>query len=67
MKKESRSPPILRLIEFLLRLLATGAAPCVGQFIERCAGRDVLFGVALFRVIGVFAGAFKLCHIVLLF
>ena len=27
--------------------------------------RDVLLGVALFGVIGVFAGAFKLCHIVL--
>ena len=34
MQKESRSPPILRFIEFLLRLLATGTTPIVGQVFE---------------------------------
>ena len=53
--------------EFLFLTLAAGAAPCVGQFLKRCAGRDILLRVALFRVVGVFAGAFELCHIVLLF
>ena len=53
--------------EFLFLTLAAGAAPCVGQFLKRSAGRDVLLGVALFGVVGVFAGAFELCHIVLSF
>ena len=48
--------------EFLFLTLAAGAAPCVGQFLKGSAGRDVLFGVALFGVVGVFAGAFELCH-----
>ena len=48
--------------EFLFLTLAAGAAPCVGQFLKGSAGRDVLLGVALFRVVGVFAGAFELCH-----
>ena len=53
--------------KFLFLTLAAGAAPCVGQFLKGSAGRDVLLGVALFRVVGVFAGAFELCHIVLSF
>jgi hypothetical protein len=48
--------------EFLFLTLAAGAAPCVGQLLERRAGRDVLLGVALFWVVGVLAGAFELCH-----
>ena len=52
----------LCLVEFLFGLLATGTAPRVGQFLKRSAGRDVLLGVALFGVVGVLAGAFKLCH-----
>ena len=52
----------LCLVEFLFFALAAGAAPCVGQFLKRSAGRDVLLGVALFGVVGVFAGAFELCH-----
>ena len=31
MQKESRSPPILRFVEFLLRLLATGTTPVIRQ------------------------------------
>ena len=48
--------------EFLFLTLAAGTAPCVGQFLKGSAGRDVLLGVALFRVVGVLAGAFELCH-----
>ena len=48
--------------EFLFLTLAAGAAPRVGQFLKGSAGRDVLLGIALFRVVGVFAGAFELCH-----
>ena len=48
--------------EFLFLTLAAGTAPCVGQLLKRSAGRDVLLGVALFRVVSVFAGAFELCH-----
>ena len=48
--------------EFLFLTLAAGAAPCIGQFLKGSARRDVLLGVALFRVVGVFAGAFELCH-----
>ena len=43
MQKESRSPPLLRFIEFLLRLLATGTTPVVGQVFESNA--VVLCGV----------------------
>ena len=57
-----RSPPLLRFIEFLLRLFATRTTPVIGQVFKGNAGRDVLLGVALFRVVGVFAGAFELCH-----
>ena len=53
--------------EFLFLTLAARAAPCVGQFLKRSAGRDVLLGVALFGVISVLAGAFELCHILLSF
>ena len=53
--------------EFLFFTLAAGAAPCVGQFLKGSAGRDVLLRVALFGVVGVFAGAFELCHIILSF
>ncbi len=53
--------------KFLFLALAAGAAPCVGQFLKGSAGRDVLLGVALFWVIGVLAGAFELCHILLSF
>ena len=53
--------------EFLFLTLAAGTAPCVRQFLKGSAGRDVLLGVALFRVVRVFAGAFELCHIVLSF
>ena len=55
----------LHWYKFLFFTLAAWTAPCVGQFLEWRAGRDVLLGVALFRVVGVLAGAFKLCHIVL--
>ena len=53
--------------EFFFLTLAAGAAPCVGQFLKRRAGRNILLGVALFGVAGVFAGAFELCHITLVF
>lgn len=53
--------------EFLFFALAAGAAPCVGQFLKGSAGRNVLLGVALFRVVGVFTRAFELCHNVLCF
>ena len=53
--------------EFLFLALAAWAAPCVGQLLKGSARRDVLFRIALFRIVGVLAGAFKLCHIVLLF
>ena len=62
MQKESRSPPLLRFIEFLLRLLATRTTPVIGQVFKGNAGRDVLLWVALFGVVGVFAGAFELCY-----
>ena len=48
--------------KFLFFTLAAGTAPCVGQFLKGSAGRDVLLGVALFGVVGVFAGAFELSH-----
>ena len=57
-----RSPPLLRFIEFLLRLLATRTTPVIGQVFKGNAGRDVLIWVALFGVVGVFAGAFGLCY-----
>ena len=50
--------------KFLFLPFATGAAPGVGKFLEGRSRRDVLLGVSLFRVIGVFAGAFELGHIV---
>ena len=51
-------------IEPCFGLLATRATPGAGKFLERRSCGDVLFGVSLFRVIGVFAGAFELGHIV---
>ena len=48
--------------KFLFLALAAGTAPCVGKFLKGSAGRDVLLGVTLFRVVGIFAGAFELCH-----
>ena len=53
--------------KFFFLALAAGAAPCVGQFLKGSAWRDVLLGIALFGVVGVLAGAFELCHIVLSF
>ena len=50
--------------KFFLLSFATGTAPGVGQFLERRSRRDVLLGVSLLRVIGVFAWAFELGHIV---
>ena len=48
--------------EFLFLTLAAGTAPCIGQLLKWSAGRDILLGVALFGVVGIFAGAFELCH-----
>ena len=48
--------------KFFFLTLAAGAAPCVGQFLKGSARRDVLLGIALFGVVGVFAGAFELSH-----
>ena len=53
---------VLCRIEFLFLALAAGAAPCVGQILERRAGRDVLLRVTLFGIVGVLAGAFILGH-----
>ena len=50
--------------KFLLLTFAAGTAPGIGKFLERRSRRDVLFGISLFRVVGVFAGAFELGHIV---
>ena len=60
MQKESRSPPLLRFIEFSLRLLATRAAPVVGQVFEGNA--VVLCGVIDIAADGadILAGGFSL-------
>ena len=50
--------------KFLFLPLTPGATPGIRKFLERRSCGDVLFGVSLFRVIGVFAGAFELGHIV---
>jgi hypothetical protein len=50
--------------KFFLLTFAAGTAPSVGQFLERRSGGDVLLGVSLLWVIGIFAGAFELAHIV---
>ena len=50
--------------KFLFLPFAPGATPGVGKFLERRSRRDVLLGVSLLRVVGVFAGAFELGHIV---
>ncbi len=50
--------------KFLFLTLAARAAPGVWELLEKRSRRDVLLGVALLRVVGVFAGAFELGHIV---
>ena len=50
-------------IEPCFGLLATRATPGVRERLKRRSGGDVLLGISLLRVVGVFAGAFELGHI----
>ena len=50
--------------KFLFLPFAPGATPGVRELLESRSCGNVLLGVSLFRVVGVFAGAFELGHIV---
>ena len=50
--------------KFFFLPFTTGATPGVRKFLERRSGGYILLGVSLLRIVGVFAGAFELGHIV---